>query len=145
MWNMRPIFHLFIIISAFALINCNDPKATEPEGFNGTYVAVKFIFMANSDGDNDVLATGGALTAVFSADNKVNGYLLITKESQSVFGPANKNYSGEYKIRADTVWFNNTGTFLDNPIVYFFVKENKLESRNFTGRLASTKIVFMKQ
>lgn len=142
---MRPIFQLFLIISAFALINCNDPKATEPEGFSGTYVAVKFISMANTDGDNDVLATGGSLTAVFSPDNKVNGYILITKESQSVFGPANKNYSGEYKIRADTLWFNNTGTFLDNPIIYFFIKGNLLELRNFTGRLTTTKIVFMKQ
>jgi hypothetical protein len=142
---MRPILHLFLIISAFALINCSDQKATEPEGFRETYVAIKFITMANTDGSNDVLAKGGALTAVFSADNKVNGYILITKDSESIWGTANRNYSGEYKKRADTLWFNNTGTFLDNPLLYFFIKGNLLESRDFTGRGSTNKIVFMKQ
>lgn len=124
---------------------CNDDAATELERVTGTYWATTFTEPGQLDGGIDILANGGILTARLRSNYEVEGQLLIPENIESNFAPTDVDYYGEFNLEGDSIHLVNTETFLDQDPYMFIIKDSRLETPDWTGRWAPTKIILDKQ
>ncbi len=137
----RVLTYLFFITLFILFIKCNEKNLPENDQFYGSYKAVTFFEPGQLDGGVDILAKGGNLTAELTSDYKVKGYLYIPDSIGSNYSAQNTNYSGSFTLKADTLHFINTNTFLDNPQLFFIVKQKQLKTPEYSGRWKLFKII----
>jgi len=126
--------------------SCNeDPITYNIRNLIGFYKATTFTEPGSHDGGVDILANGGELTVQFTENYTVSGHLFIPDSIESNYPPMDTNYSGIFTIDNDIVRFKNTHYILNEPQLYFIVKNGRLETEEVIGRGATFKIILEKQ
>ncbi|MFC1547903.1 hypothetical protein ACFL5M_05190 [Candidatus Neomarinimicrobiota bacterium] len=135
---------LSLVIMLIVMACSNTDSGAENEQIFGAYAASTFTEPGELDGGVDILGNGGMLTAQLGTNYIVDGYLLIPENIGSNFASTNTDYYGEFNLDGDTVRFVNTETFLDHDPFIFVVKESRLETPDWSGHMAQTKIILEK-
>jgi len=140
------IFLPFIFIT-IVIFSCSSDEVTGNDAtrLSGLYKAIVFIEPGSNDEGLDILANNGLLTIQFDRNFTVSGQLIIPENIGSNYAPIDTNYGGTYTLNGDTLRFNNTNDILDNPVVYFIVKDSTIETPVYQGRFALFKIILEKQ
>jgi len=141
---MRYIIPVLLICTILLVISCDQNSISGDDGqIPGLYKATEFTMPGDQDGTVDILANGGSLTLRLLDDFEVEGRLII---------PANiglwqtvADFNGTFTLNADSVHFNNTGTFLDNEMWLFLVIDYQIKTPEWEGRMGQNKITLEKQ
>jgi hypothetical protein len=124
---------------------CNNDTVTGLDRVIGMYSATTFTEPGQHDGGVDILVNGGILTARLRSNYEVEGHLLIPENIGSNFTATDVDYYGEFNLDGDNIHFVNTETFLDQDPYIFIIRDSRLETPDWTGRWAPTKIILDKQ
>ena len=139
------ILSSLILLTFLSISSCgHNPISSDNKQISGLYTAIKFTMPGDLDGTIDILANGGSLNLWLQDDFKVFGHLLIPANIGFGSLQTDVDLNGNFAQISDTIFFQDTGTFLDSDTWLFLVQDHLLKTPEWTGRRGQNKIILMK-